>query len=111
MMNNNRMRALEEHSRGTDEEIRTEIKMQGTELHKKIEQLQLQINTVPTTLNSFKANQKETIFLVGMEILWEFKKAQSRVRHGLAKVGTTSFLQGKTSWLDKRRFLKMHVGQ
>ncbi|KAJ6347546.1 hypothetical protein OIU76_004095 [Salix suchowensis] len=98
------MRALEEHSRGTNEEIRTEIKMQGTELHKKIEQLQLQIN-------SFKANQKETIFLVGMEILWEFKKAQSRVRHGLAKVGTTSFLQGKTSWLDKRRFLKMHVGQ
>ncbi|KAJ6703685.1 hypothetical protein OIU85_029599 [Salix viminalis] len=63
MMNSNRMRALEEHSRGTNEEIRTEIKMQGTELHKKIEQLQLQINTVLTTLNSFKANQKETIFL------------------------------------------------
>ena len=58
MMNNNRMRVLEEHSRGTNEEIRTEIKIQGTELYKKIEQLQLQMNTVLTTLNSYKANMK-----------------------------------------------------
>jgi hypothetical protein len=39
-------------------EIRTEIKMQGIELYKKIEELQLQMDTVLTTSNSFKANME-----------------------------------------------------
>jgi DNA repair exonuclease SbcCD ATPase subunit len=53
------MRALEEQSRRTNEEIqdvRAEVKMQGTELYNKIEQLQLKMETLLSTMSSFEAN-------------------------------------------------------
>jgi hypothetical protein len=58
MVDSNRMRSLEEHSRHTDEEIqviRAEVTLQGTELSKKMEQLQVQKDTSLTALNSLKA--------------------------------------------------------
>jgi hypothetical protein len=54
------MRALEEQSRRTNEEIqdvRAEVKMQGTELYNKIEQLQLKMETLLSTMSSFEASQ------------------------------------------------------
>lgn len=56
----NKMRALEEQSRRTNEEIqevRAEVKMQGTELYNKIEQLQLKMETLLSTMSSFEASQ------------------------------------------------------
>lgn len=49
MVDNNKTRVLEEHSRRTNDdiqEVRIEVKMQETEIYNKLEQLQLQMETL-----------------------------------------------------------------
>jgi hypothetical protein len=60
MVDNNRMGSggAQQAYKWRNTEIRIEIKMQGIELYKKIEELQLQMDTVLTTWNSFKANME-----------------------------------------------------
>ena len=49
MVDNNKTRVLEEHSRRTNDdiqEVRIEVKMQEIEIYNKLEQLQLQMETL-----------------------------------------------------------------